>query len=113
MAAAQTQAAEAADEVAQAKAVAIDAEVERLRSLNEQELLEQALIEEELSNWGDVLEATPPNDDSKLCSVCLDQDKSVMLEPCRHVCLCQECAPMQTSCPICRVTPTNRVQLYL
>ena len=113
LAAARTHAAEAAAEVAQAKAVAIGAEVERLRSLNEKELLEQALIEEELSNWGDVLEATPQNDDSKLCSVCLDQDKSIMLEPCRHVCLCQECAPRVTSCPICRCTPTRRVQLYL
>ena len=113
LAVAQTRAAEAAAEVAQAKAVAIDAEVERLRSLNEKELLEQALIEEELSNWGDVLEATLQNDDSKLCSVCLDQEKSIMLEPCRHVCLCQECAPRVTNCPICRCTPTNRVQLYL
>ena len=113
LAAAQAQVAEVAAEVAQAKAIAIDAEVERLRSLHEKELLEQALIEEELSNWGDVLEATPQNDDSKLCSVCLDQDKSIMLEPCRHVCLCQECAPRVTNCPICRCTPTKRVQLYL
>ena len=59
------------------------------------------------------LASATADDDSKLCSVCLDNEKCVMLEPCRHVCLCQECAPMQTSCPICRVTPTNRVQLYL
>lgn len=50
---------------------------------------------------------------SKLCSVCLDQDKSIMLEPCRHVCLCQECAPRVTNCRIYRCTPTKRVQLYL
>jgi hypothetical protein len=31
-------------------------------------------------------------DDQKLCVICLTNNKDVLNKPCRHVCLCSECA---------------------
>lgn len=47
------------------------------------------------------------------CVVCLDAAKEIMLEPCRHVCLCGVCAPRVRDCPVCRAKVRRRVQLYL
>ena len=43
-----------------------------------------------------------------LCSVCQDNHKDVVLDPCKHFCLCSKCADQLTQpdkkimCPICR-----------
>jgi hypothetical protein len=45
--------------------------------------------------------------DGTLCVVCLATRKSVMLEPCRHLCLCETCAAdtrLGPRCPLC-LTP--------
>ena len=112
----QRTAAETAAAQAKAQVKAQSAVLEELRKAAEAGARAKQLATEELTSKVEASErlaSATADDDSKLCSVCLDQDKCVMLEPCRHVCLCQECAPIQTSCPICRVTPTKRVQLYL
>ncbi|GAB0494258.1 hypothetical protein MMPV_005549 [Pyropia vietnamensis] len=48
---------------------------------------------------------TPPATDAD-CVVCLSAPRSVLVLPCRHVCLCADCAAMYTSrspwCPVCR-----------
>ena len=37
------------------------------------------------------------------CCICLDGKKSVVLLPCKHLCLCEKCnTPSLKSCPICR-----------
>eukprot|EP00731_Ephydatia_muelleri_P023950 Em0016g221a len=38
----------------------------------------------------------------RLCVVCLDGQKEVVLNPCRHLCACSVCAPELDNCPICR-----------
>ncbi|CBH13495.1 hypothetical protein, conserved [Trypanosoma brucei gambiense DAL972] len=53
------------------------------------------------------------DDDDKLCVVCLTNERDTMLLPCRHMCLCYECASMlriqrNNACPICRV-PIERL----
>ena len=43
--------------------------------------------------------------DSK-CIVCFDNDKNTIINPCNHMCLCEECSKdyikNSTICPICR-----------
>ncbi|CAM9705044.1 unnamed protein product [Chrysoparadoxa australica] len=43
-------------------------------------------------------------EEQKLCCVCQTEEKSVMLLPCSHLCVCQHCSlhEMLTKCPICR-----------
>jgi len=47
----------------------------------------------------------------KLCCVCMENPKSVLLIPCNHVCICQACLTelRRPACPICN----SRVQRYL
>ena len=47
-----------------------------------------------------------------LCSVCLDAKRAVMFEPCRHVCVCEECAELLDRCPLCRNVCTGKVKLF-
>ncbi|CAN0251080.1 unnamed protein product [Phaeothamnion confervicola] len=49
-----------------------------------------------------------------LCCICRDRAKSVLLLPCRHLCLCRQCAQHDTlgACPICRVTVMDRIAVY-
>ena len=47
------------------------------------------------------------------CVICLDAPKEMLLEPCRHVCLCADCAARVTECPVCRSKVRRRMRLYL
>lgn len=39
----------------------------------------------------------------RLCVVCLDEEKEMMLKPCNHLCVCGECVQrLNGMCPICR-----------
>jgi hypothetical protein len=55
--------------------------------------------------------AAEPAEDAVLvdpnCIVCLDERKSVLFLPCKHICVCEACARKLTrarpaSCPLCR-----------
>ena len=50
--------------------------------------------------------ATPPasNDEEVFCVVCMAGERTHLLVPCGHKCLCEGCATMRewTECPICR-----------
>uniref|UniRef100_A0A3Q1HFU2 Unk like zinc finger n=1 Tax=Anabas testudineus TaxID=64144 RepID=A0A3Q1HFU2_ANATE len=39
---------------------------------------------------------------SKKCIVCQKHDRCVVLQPCQHYVLCENCAPSKTECPYCR-----------
>eukprot|EP01062_Namystynia_karyoxenos_P052966 TRINITY_DN4268_c0_g2_i1.p1 TRINITY_DN4268_c0_g2~~TRINITY_DN4268_c0_g2_i1.p1 ORF type:complete len:467 (+),score=134.06 TRINITY_DN4268_c0_g2_i1:93-1403(+) len=55
---------------------------------------------------------------SEACSICMENKKTVVLLPCRHLCLCAACvrdvlkldAP---SCPLCRQPITDIIDVYL
>ena len=55
---------------------------------------------------------------SSLCCICQDAAKSVLLLPCRHLCLCQICVlqggrqTMIEMCPICRETVTEHLRVF-
>lgn len=50
------------------------------------------------------------------CVICRDRRKTVLLMPCRHLCLCHRCATnlnnYRTVCPLCRKTYINTIQIY-
>ena len=54
--------------------------------------------------------------EDKLCIVCQDQNKCVILLPCRHFCLCQICmqrvAETDPVCPICRQFVLDHLRIY-
>lgn len=53
------------------------------------------------------------SDDEGMCVACMDEVRSVMLQPCGHLCLCTVCSahPTITRCPLCRCPIGHRVQL--
>lgn len=49
-----------------------------------------------------------------VCSICMDRPSVMVLVPCGHLCICQECSHhAQQRCPICRTTTTNMVRTYV
>ena len=52
----------------------------------------------------------------RLCAVCLRAERSTLLLPCRHRCLCEGCAASvrQTSgrCPLCRETIESSMRVF-
>lgn len=55
--------------------------------------------------------------EDKLCVICQDQEKCIMILPCRHLCICQACqGPLQAAnnnCPICRKNVRQTIKAYL
>lgn len=39
--------------------------------------------------------------EAKQCVVCLDRPRVVMMRPCNHYCICEECSKHLSRCPIC------------
>ena len=41
------------------------------------------------------------------CVICLSNKRNTMIMPCKHICLCNECADVlsknKSDCPICRI----------
>lgn len=47
------------------------------------------------------------------CKVCERKMATVMLWPCRHVCVCTRCDATTTYCPVCHVVKTNSIEVHL
>ena len=67
------------------------------------------------------------HNNNSLCCICCDQPKSVLLLPCRHLCVCEGCAEMKSNsdsnsariannslrkCPVCRTLIENRMKIF-
>ena len=50
------------------------------------------------------------------CCVCLAEKKSVVLLPCRHMCVCVACGldneQLLTKCPMCRTAIEHRIKVF-
>ncbi|XP_009628283.1 BOI-related E3 ubiquitin-protein ligase 1-like isoform X1 [Nicotiana tomentosiformis] len=55
-----------------------------------------------------VVESTGPS-----CKACRKRFASVVLLPCRHLCLCTECDAVAQSCPLCRSIRSSSVEVFL
>lgn len=68
------------------------------------------------SNSRHLLRQLEQEREDKLCVVCHDHFKCVILLPCRHFCLCQSCVQViqQTdpSCPLCRHYVIDSLKVY-
>nr|XP_017219657.1 PREDICTED: probable E3 ubiquitin-protein ligase LUL4 [Daucus carota subsp. sativus] len=60
----------------------------------------------EIYGIGNSGEAISDNDSGKECVICMTEPKDTAVLPCRHMCLCSECAKalriQSNNCPICR-----------
>lgn len=45
--------------------------------------------------------------------VCMDEEVSMALQPCGHVCVCEECAGPLKNCPMCRSDISRSLHVYL
>ncbi|OVA16974.1 zinc finger protein [Macleaya cordata] len=47
------------------------------------------------------------------CRACKGKEVSILLLPCRHLCLCKDCEVFIDVCPICQSMKTASVQVYM
>ncbi len=52
---------------------------------------------------------TPPEN---ICVVCLTNPKEVLIKPCNHFALCEECVQQLDECPICRFKIEHKERIY-
>lgn len=69
-----------------------------------------------------LLEQVEREREDKLCVICQDREKCIMILPCRHLCICQDCQlrlmqrtdqPHSRTCPICRKNVKQTIKAYL
>jgi len=61
---------------------------------------------------GDV--AAEAEAEDRFCVVCMEQKKSVVVLPCKHLCLCKGCAKLDDMkvCPMCRCEITDTMEVF-
>jgi hypothetical protein len=48
-----------------------------------------------------------------VCCICLENEKTIMLRPCNHICTCSECSDKIEKCPICRTFIENKEHVFI
>lgn len=51
--------------------------------------------------------------DQRTCKVCRSNDVCILLLPCRHLCLCNDCESRLDVCPLCRSFKSASMQIYM
>lgn len=55
----------------------------------------------------------PENHPPPRCRACNSKQVSVLMLPCRHLCLCTDCEGFIDVCPVCQVMKTASVHVYM
>jgi RING finger protein 26 len=79
-----------------------------------------------LNNGENRQNATKPNyvlereKDKRLCVICQDNVTNILLMPCRHVCMCQQCLNkirqgrvQLAQCPLCRTHIQSTLEVFV
>ena len=48
----------------------------------------------------------------RVCVVCLDGQRDTVIKPCRHLCVCSTCAPVLSTCPVCRRPVQGKEKIF-
>merc|ERR1712086_87131 len=63
------------------------------------------------------VEQAPEQDDPLLCVVCISNPKTVLLLPCRHMCVCPTCydsiLQVEPLCPLCRAHVETHIEVFM
>ncbi|KAL5537531.1 hypothetical protein UlMin_040260 [Ulmus minor] len=60
-----------------------------------------------------ILKNYPGSNETMTCRACKSKEVSMLLMPCRHLCLCKECDGLLSVCPVCQSMKAGSVQVYL
>lgn len=62
-------------------------------------------------------DASPPTSGDlrrrMVCKFCHENDASVLVLPCRHLCLCRSCDAIADTCPTCRLHKNATLQIFM
>ncbi|KAK9534732.1 hypothetical protein VZT92_007161 [Zoarces viviparus] len=72
------------------------------RELDKLPLSKLHSIQSQLRNDLDLVDGVIYQLQSKKCIVCQKHDRCIVLQPCQHYVLCENCAPSKSECPYCR-----------
>lgn len=86
-------------------------ELENLRNTINDEF---KVIERDYSNSGIAkLNAALKSVDDDMCQICCDNQINMVLQPCNHMIICDECSnSLDNTCPLCRTVVTNRLKIF-
>ncbi|KAL3698465.1 hypothetical protein R1sor_012541 [Riccia sorocarpa] len=51
--------------------------------------------------------------EQRTCRVCRSNEVSMLLLPCRHLCLCKDCEGRVSNCPLCQLPKNASLQIYM
>lgn len=54
-----------------------------------------------------------PSSEHLTCRACQSREVSILLMPCRHLCVCKECDGFINVCPVCNIPKSSSVEVYL
>ncbi|KAK1301734.1 hypothetical protein QJS10_CPB12g00163 [Acorus calamus] len=57
--------------------------------------------------------ATKATKEQMVCRSCKVQEVSMLILPCRHLCLCSQCERFIEACPLCQTMKTTSIQIYM
>ena len=80
--------------------------------LDEEPVNEKPVNEEEI-NEKEIKNRKNNKITKKECCVCMDADPNVVLLPCRHMSICDNCSKQVEKCPLCRKLITKRMVVYV